>query len=226
MCEVIVHGIPGSPYVRAVLLTLEEKNIGWRLAGVPFGANLTALYGEIHPFHKMPTLDHGEFRLYETLAILNYIDRIAPAPALRPLPVRAAARMDQVIGIVDAYAAPRLSAALSFPRLIAPMLALPVDEAAVRDAIDPAAEVVDELSRLLGGQTFMAGDSLSLADLMLAPHLVTLPHFAEGRTLLRQHDNLSAWIILVEARPSMACTTMERLLELTGIELLPIEDSA
>jgi glutathione S-transferase len=29
----IVHGVPGSPYVRAALLTLEEKGAEYELAG-------------------------------------------------------------------------------------------------------------------------------------------------------------------------------------------------
>ena len=33
----IVHGIPGSPYVRAALLTLEEKGAAYELAAMAFG---------------------------------------------------------------------------------------------------------------------------------------------------------------------------------------------
>jgi hypothetical protein len=31
MSEVIVHTVPGSPFARAVMATLEEKQIPWRL---------------------------------------------------------------------------------------------------------------------------------------------------------------------------------------------------
>ncbi len=47
-------------------------------------------------------------------------------------------------------------------------------------AIPAALEAVDELARLLGGQDYMAGPALSLADLMLIPHLAFMPAFASG----------------------------------------------
>jgi glutathione S-transferase len=214
----VLHGIPGSPYVRTPLLALEEKGLPWRLAAISMGANRTPEYRAIHPFQKIPTLDHGDFRLYETRAILNYLDRIAPVPALTPTDPKKAARMDQLIGITDSYLASRLSGPLTFPRMVAPGFGIPVDEEAVAAAIGPATEVVDEVARLLGDQPFLAGDALSLADLMLAPHLVFLPHFTEGQAILSRHDNLAVWIDRMEARPSMAATTWERLNALTTPE--------
>ncbi|MEJ0006467.1 MAG: glutathione S-transferase N-terminal domain-containing protein [Steroidobacteraceae bacterium] len=32
MSAVIVHTVPGSPFARAVLATLEEKQVPWRIA--------------------------------------------------------------------------------------------------------------------------------------------------------------------------------------------------
>ncbi|MEO7688933.1 MAG: glutathione S-transferase family protein [Sphingomonas sp.] len=209
--QFVLHGIPGSPYVRTPLLALEEKGLSWRLAAIPMGGNRTPEYRAIHPFQKIPTLDHGDFRLYETRAILNYLDRIAPEPALTPADPKKTARMDQLIGITDSYLAPRLGGQLTFPRVVAARFGMPVDEEAVAAAVGPATEVVDEVARLLGDQQFMAGDALSLADLMLAPHLVFLPHFAEGQAILSRHNNLAAWIERMEARPSMAATTWDRL---------------
>ena len=37
MTEVVVHGVPGSPYVRSVLLALEEKRAPYRLAAMGMG---------------------------------------------------------------------------------------------------------------------------------------------------------------------------------------------
>ena len=211
MTDFVLHGIPGSPYVRTVALALEEKGQPWQLAAVPMGAHRAPDYRAIHPFHKIPTLDHGDFRLYETPAILRYLDRMADAPALVPGDPRAAARMDQLISITGCYVAARISGALSFPRRVAPMFGIPVDEEAVAAAVGPAAETLDEIARLLGDQPFLAGDAISLADLMLVPHLAFLPDFEEGRQIIAPHANLAAWIARIETRPSMAVTTWERL---------------
>jgi len=218
MTDFVLHGIPGSPYVRTVALALEEKRLPWRLAAVAMGAHRAPEYRAIHPFHKIPTIDHGDYRLYETPAILRYLDRMADAPALVPDDAKAVARMDQMISIAACYVAPRISGALSFPRMVAPMIGMPVDEAALAAAIEPAAETLDEIAGLLGEKSFIAGDAISLADLMLAPHISFLPDFEEGRRIMAPHANLTGWIARMEARPSMAATTWERMNALAAPE--------
>ena len=70
----------------------------------PFAPEVPASYLALHPFGRVPALVHDGFALYETGAIIRYIDRAFPGPALQPTEPRALARMDQMIGIVDAYA--------------------------------------------------------------------------------------------------------------------------
>jgi len=214
MTDFVIHGIPGSPYVRAPLLALEEKGLSWRLDPLPMGGNRTPDYkARLHPFAKIPVLDHADFRLYETRAILDYVDQVAPEPALTPADCRLRARMNQIIGIVDSYIAQRVSGAVTFPRLVAPRFGMAVDDAAVVAAIPAAREAVDELARLLGDQDYMAGPALSLADLMLIPHLAFMPDFAEGAAMIAPHANLAAWIERVKARPSMAATEWDVLVD-------------
>jgi glutathione S-transferase len=216
MTEFVVHGIAGSPYVRAVLLALEEKGLPWHLDAVPMGAQRDPDYRAIHPFQKIPTLDHADFRLYETAAILGYLDRTTAEPALTPRDSRDVARMDQLISITGCYLAPRVSGGLSFQRMVAPLIGMPVDETAVAEAVAPAGEVLDEVARLLGDTPFLVGGGLTLADLMIAPHLSFLPHFAEGQVLVAERPNLARWIERMEMRPSMAATTWDRLNEMVA----------
>jgi len=214
MTDFTIHGIPGSPYVRAPLLVLEEKGLPWRLEPLAMGGNRTPDYkARLHPFAKIPVLDHADFRLYETRAILDYVDQVAPEPALTPADCRLRARMNQIIGIVDSYIAQRVSGAVTFPRLVAPRFGMAVDDAAVVAAIPAAREAVDELARLLGDQDYIAGPALSLADLMLIPHLAFMPDFAEGAAMIAPHANLAAWIERVKARPSMAATEWDVLVD-------------
>lgn len=218
MTEFTVHGIPGSPYARAVMLALEEKGAAWRFAAIAMGAHRAPEYSAIHPFHKIPTLDHGDFRLYETHAILRYLDRVCSGIALVPDDPQGAARVDQMISLTNDYVMRRVSGVLSFNRRIAPMLGLPSDEQAVADGIAPAQAVIAELARLLGDRPFFAGDFISLGDLMVAPHLSFLPEYTEGRDLLAAHPNLSAWLDAMEARPSMRTTSWDALIERTGVD--------
>ncbi|MBS0333893.1 MAG: glutathione S-transferase N-terminal domain-containing protein, partial [Proteobacteria bacterium] len=99
MSKIIVHGVPGSPYVRMPLLACEEKGAPYELAAMTFGSGVTKTPEHLarHPFGRIPAIEHGEFKLYEAQAILRYIDRAFDGPALTPADARAAARMDQVL---------------------------------------------------------------------------------------------------------------------------------
>ena len=220
----VIHGIPGSPYVRSPLLALEEKGAQYTLAAFGFGGQRSPEHLARHPFAKMPALDHDGFGLYETQAILRYVDRVAGGASLTPTDLRQAARMDQLLNIADHYLAPRITGPMAFQRLVAPRFGMPVDEAKIAAAMPEAAVAVAEVARLLGDQRFMAGDAISLADCHLISQLSFLPQFDEGRALLAPHANLSTWIDRMEARPSMAATSWERLMANQGQALPPLPE--
>jgi len=69
MSSFIVHSTPGSPFGRAVLITLEEKRSPWRLAPVAPSAFKVEPHLKRHPFGRVPVLEHDGFLLYETQAI-------------------------------------------------------------------------------------------------------------------------------------------------------------
>lgn len=68
MPEFIVYGIPGSPYVRAALLSLEEKGADYHLAAMQFGTLKQEPHLSRHPFGRIPAFEHREWKLYETQA--------------------------------------------------------------------------------------------------------------------------------------------------------------
>lgn len=210
MSEIVIHGVPGSPYLRAVLLGLQEKGAAHRLAAMGFGEGKSAAHLARHPFGRIPVMDHGDFQLYETQAILRYLDAVLPGAPLRPSAPRALARMDQICGITDWYLFPQASATIGFQRLILPMMGGVTDEAAVAAAIPNTRRVFSVLDGLLGAQPFLTGETLSIADLMVAPHLDFLAQTPEGAELL-SGTGLLAWLGRMRTRPSMVATTMERL---------------
>jgi len=214
MSEFTVYGVPGSPYVRSALLGLEEKGADWRLDPLTMNEMRGPRHVQLHPFGRIPILDHGDFRLYETQAILRYLDRIIPNPALTPTDPRAEGCMNQLCGITDWYVMPDISSGIAFGRVVAPKFGIPVDEARIQAAIPRAKLCVAEIARLLGDQAYLVGASVSIADLMMAPHLAFLAETTEGQEMLASHPNLSAWIARMEERPSMKHTTWDRLASL------------
>jgi glutathione S-transferase len=216
MSGMIVHGIPGSPYVRAALLTLEEKGADYKLNAMAFGTLKQEPHLSRHPFGRIPAFEHHGWMLYETRAIMRYVDAVAPGPRLQPEEPRAAARMDQLMNITDWYLMPQVSATITFNRVVAPRVNRPVNEDAVIKAIPNARMCIGEISRLLDGHPWMVGDEISLADLLLASHLSMFAQAPEGAKILQEHENLKSWLARIEARPSMVATSWEKLLERTA----------
>ena len=211
MSSFIIHSTPGSPFGRAVLVALEEKRVPWRLAPVAPSAFKTAPHLQRHPFGRVPVLEHGGFLLYETQAILRYLDRVLPNPALTPADAKAAARMDQVMNINDWYLFQGVNTVIGFNRVVKPrLLGLPPDEAAIAAAMPKARAVFDELARLLGSAPYFAGDNPSLADVLVAPQIDFFRDQPEWVPLTGPYPNLCAWLDRMNARASLKATTWER----------------
>src|SRR5215207_8003437 len=163
----IVYGLAASTYVWSTRLALAEKGVAHELAEVGFGKFAEEPHLSRHPFGKVPAFEHDGFVLYETQAILRYIDEGFPVAPLQPTDLHEFARMNQVMGIVDAYAYPAMIGVIVINRMRAPRLGLPVDEAAVQAALPRARLCLSEFARLMGDNPFMAGERISLADLMV-----------------------------------------------------------
>lgn len=206
-----IYGVPGSPYVRAALLGFHEKSVPCVFAALPPGAAKMPEHLARHPFGRVPAMDHDGFALYETQAILRYLDALYPDPPLQPRDPQTAARMNQLIGINDWYFFPQVGVPIGFQRVVKPMLlGQPGDDAIVEAALPKAEIVFAELARLLGAQTYFTGEAVTIADLMIAAHLSLLMMAKETSALLAPHAHLRDWLARMEARPSMQATADPR----------------
>jgi glutathione S-transferase len=74
----------GSPFAWRVMLTLEVKGLDYQSKLLEFskGENKSPEYLKLNPRGKVPTLKDGDFVVYESLAIMTYLDRKYPTPPL------------------------------------------------------------------------------------------------------------------------------------------------
>lgn len=206
----VIHVVPGSPFGRAAFAVLIEKDAPFRLARLNPGTLKQPEHLARHPYGKMPTLDHGAVSIYETQAIIRYIDRVIPSPALTPADPALAARMDTALGVVDCYLFPKVSAPIGFQRVVGPALFGITPDLAIIEAAMPDAHVVfGALAALLGDDDYLAGDAVSLADFMVFGQLDMLAPTPEWATLTAAHPALVAWHARMAARASSAATTWE-----------------
>jgi glutathione S-transferase len=203
----VLHGYRYSVYTRIARLALAEKGVAYdRVEVNPFAPDVPAAYLALHPFGRVPTLVHDDFALYETGAITRYVDRAFAGPALQSGPPRALARMDQIIGVVDAYGYWPLVRQVFSHRVFRPAIGQPVDEAEVGRGLAGAATVLAALEALAAPDAFLVGPTLSPADLHLGAMIAYFAAAPEGRAMLRNYPQLAAWWMHLSQRPSFAAT--------------------
>jgi glutathione S-transferase len=118
--------------------------------------------------------------------------------------------MDLLMNVNDWYLFQGCQNVIGFQRIIAPrLLGLAPDEGAIAAAMPRAHQVFDELARILADQPFFVGDTLTLADIMLAPQLDFLRELPEWETLTSRHANLRGWLERVNQCPSLQATTWQ-----------------
>ncbi|MBM3649414.1 MAG: glutathione S-transferase family protein [Alphaproteobacteria bacterium] len=203
----VLHGYRYSVYTRIARLVLAEKGVAYgRVEVDPFAADRPADDANLHPFGRVPTLVHDGFVLYETAAITRYLDRAFAGPHLQPAAPRAAARMDQTIGIVDAYGYWPMVRQVFAHRVLRPAAGRPADEAEVAHGLAGSAKVLAALESLAEPHGFLVGPDLSLADLHVGAMVAYLAMAPEGLALLQRQPRLAAWWDTVGRRPSFALT--------------------
>jgi glutathione S-transferase len=202
-----VYGHPLSSCTRKVLITLAEK--GQRAEFFPvdlFTAEHKATaHMARHPFGVVPVLDDDGFVLYESRAIVRYLDARFPAPCLTPTSLKDAARMDQWLSVDASYIAPH-TRALAVERLVKKHEGKEADPAVVRASEGALGAALAVLDRELTTREYLAGDTFSLADISLMPYVASLPMIG-AQHLVTGLTSLGAWWSRVETRPSWRAAT-------------------
>jgi|AraplaMF_Col_mMF_1032025.scaffolds.fasta_scaffold00225_20 glutathione S-transferase len=204
MTELFLYGGPHSSFVRTTRMALHERSVSYTLMPCAPGH----VDGDArHPFSKIPFMRYGDFILVESLAIIRFSEREFPAaPSLWPTDSRRAALCDQWISAISDAVVARVGRGICFPRLAAPVLGWPVDEAAVAAAVEKLPATLDELERPLAAQPYLTGATITLADLYLVPILHYLGLTQEGQAALPHYPAIQAWQARMAERSSVQAT--------------------
>jgi glutathione S-transferase len=201
---ITVIGDPRSTYCRTVRMALAEKGVAYTLQpAAPHSPEVT----EISPFALIPVFRDGPIELYETRAILGYIDDGFEGPSLLPVGgVTAKARNEQWISVINCYfydaVVRRYVAQYLFPRGVNGEPDRAVIDAAVPD-IDRQLAVFEQA---YGGHDYLVGSTVSMCDYLLAPILCYLEQYPEGAALLGKYPNIRRGQTIMRARESYIAT--------------------
>jgi glutathione S-transferase len=188
-----IYGHPGSTCTQKVLITLAEKGLDAELVLVDFakGEQKSPAHVKRQPFGVIPALEDGDFMLYESRAIIRYLDAKFDKPRLTPTELRDRARMDQWMSVEPSYFSPSVMS-LVVQKLYMPMRGQKPNAEIVEQGEKGSARVLDVLDRALDGQQYLAGSQFTLADVCFMPYLGYL-FAARATELVTSRKNVASW---------------------------------
>lgn len=195
MSDVTLYGFPISTYVRTACIALAEKGVAYE--HLPFEPNTDDMIA-VNPTGKVPAFKHGDFVLYETLAITKYIDQAFDGAALQPADAKERAAMNQWISYINAYVFP----AMVHEVILLRFEIIPMDQAVLDGGVSKSKEQLALLEATLSSSDYLAGSSASLADFFLYPILAYMGIIPEA-SLLADYPGVSAWKARMEEKDSV-----------------------
>jgi glutathione S-transferase len=198
-----LYSSPFSPFSARVRAQIRLKQLPIAIEPPPGGLR-TAEYRSVNPTGKVPALvlDDGCV-LPESIAILEYLEDLHPAPGLRPSDLHARGQMRAMIQITDHILGPA-----TFP-LFGAVRGNAVEAQAAAHAIDNTLAALLPFTRI---GPWLLGAEISLADVVLAPtmyYVIALPLMAGAPIDLAKHGALAAWWASVCAQPALRETLLE-----------------
>lgn len=181
---------PLSPISRRVWLLLLEKEIPHQLIEVDLGngKQFEPEFLTINPFHHVPVIVDGDFRVFESVAILDYLELRYPDLALMPTEMQAIAKMRMVQAIALNELMPNVLAVINAQQQ-------PLSDATQKRLATAWQFLDDELQ----GKTYFGGDRLNLGDIVVG---ATIPLFHRLGVSLHDYPSLEAWRQCISDRPA------------------------
>ena len=160
---------------------------------------------ELNPNGIVPVLQDGEFILWESCAIMQYLAELAPGQELYPQDPRARADVNRWMFWANQHFFPAIGV-MTFEHIWKGVIGRgaadpPELERGEREVLRFATVLDDHLQ----GRTWVAGKAISLADLSLAP---ALSYIEPARLPLAPFKNIQRWFEQIEATQAWQQTNM------------------
>jgi glutathione S-transferase len=199
---VTLYIMSGSPYAWRVWLALKHKGVDCVISTLSYDAGdfKKPEFAALNPRRRVPVLKDDDFVLYESAAIVEYIEDRWPEPSLFSADLRARAIERRLVREADQYVAAAVE------RLVEAVLFTPPER---RDRAHIEAICADLKKELARWETMIAGEylagRLSAADFTLFPLLALVERMASRNPGLIPADlagpKIAAWQRRMQALP-------------------------
>jgi glutathione S-transferase len=195
----IVYGSALSPFVRKVRVVIAEKGLTAEYKPV-FPQADDAGFKAASPLGKIPALQDGEFKLADSSAIIHYLDKKHPTPAILPAKPEDLGRAVWFEEFADITLMSGVGKVF-FNIVVKKMMGAEPDMAAVetglKDELPPLYKYLE--SQIKG--PYLVGDTFSLADIAVASPFVNLK-IAGHPVDAAKYPVLAGYLGPILARPS------------------------
>jgi glutathione S-transferase len=210
-----IFGFPLSPFVRKVVVALNEKGIAFDLEPSNPQAPSEA-FAAASPFKKIPAMDDDGFTLADSTAIVTYLEAKYPQPALLPGEPQARGKAIWFEEVADTVLVPA-GVGMVANRFLRPRIfGMPGDEAAAQASEEA---VKKPLAYLEGAVSdgWLDGE-FSVGDIAVASVIRTLS-YADWQLDAAAYPRLTAWFEQVQAREAWqaAIATEDRVFAAAGL---------
>ncbi|MEA5509328.1 glutathione S-transferase family protein [Crocosphaera sp. UHCC 0190] len=190
-----LYHLPISFNSRRVWIALLEKGLDFESVPMKLnGDQLTPEFLALNPFHHIPVLVDEDFSLFESLAILDYLEAKYPTPSLVPNDPQGlgTVKMINLITLNELLPAttPLLRQSMGFTTL---------DESSQTKAQEKVATVLSFFEKSIGDQPYIVGKTLTLGDIVAGTMVGFLPMIGVSLT---PYPKLSTWIEHLSQRES------------------------
>ncbi|MEE2730762.1 MAG: glutathione S-transferase family protein [Pseudomonadota bacterium] len=167
-----LYHFPHSQHARRVVSLMELAGIPYQLQHVAMdeGEHAAPAFLARNPNHQVPVLEQGDFRLWESNAILRYLCEQHNLDAWYPRPARQRARVDQWLDWNQCRLAPTVVDIV----LHSVFLGDQGDPQVIARGRQALPERLAILEQALADSAFLAGDTPTIADLSVASNITQL----------------------------------------------------
>ena len=197
-------GDPRSTYTRTVRMALAEKAVAYTMQNCgPHTPEILA----VHPFGRIPALRDGDIQIFESEAIINYLDEcFDTGTSLRPGSIIERTRALQWISAISSYIYDTMVRRYVLQCIFPKGEGGTPDRAVIDNALAEMPAQLAALDKAYEGRDFLSGSTLTAADLLLAPILAYVIAMPEGGALTQQYINVARAHKAMSQRPSFTAT--------------------
>ncbi len=206
-----LYHTPLSPYCRKIRLQLKEKQLDFQLTDEPVWERRQDFF-KLNPAGEVPVLvDENGMIISGSYAICEYLEEGYNAlPALLGSTVAERAEIRRIISWFDVKFYHEVTQGILFERVFRLLMNYGAPDAeTIRECKQHIYQHLDYISQLTMQHNWLAGDSMTMADLTAAAHLSVLDYL--GDVPWEYSPRAKDWYAVIKSRPSFRPLLADRM---------------